>query len=158
MVEVGEAAPEFCLPDSDEQEVCSSSYRGSWVVLYFYPRDNTSGCTREAVDFTAALPELQKMKAKVVGISKDLPASHRKFRESHGLAVLLLSDADHQVMQNYGVWALKKMYGKESYGVVRSTFLIDPQGNVASIWRSVKVKGHVDAVMKKLEQLTGKTV
>ncbi len=158
MVEVGEAAPEFCLPDSDEQEVCSSSYRGEWLILYFYPRDNTSGCTQEAVDFTAALPELQKMKAKVVGISRDSAASHRKFRELHGLGVLLLSDADHQVMQNYGVWAKKKMYGKESYGVVRSTFLIDPQGNVASIWRSVKVKGHMDAVMKRLEQLTGKPV
>ena len=111
----------------------------------------TSGCTREAVDFTAALPALRGLGAEVLGISRDSPASHRKFAEQHGLGVKLASDQDHKVTEAYGVWALKKMYGKESYGVVRSTYLIDPQGKIARIWRKVAVKGHVDAVRKSLQ-------
>ena len=112
MVEVGDAAPEFCLPASASREVCLESFQGQWLVLYFYPRDNTSGCTREAVDFTAALPALREMGAEVVGISRDSPASHGKFAEKHSLQVLLLSDQDHKVTEAYGAWALKKMYGK----------------------------------------------
>ena len=146
MVEVGDAAPEFCLPGApgaSNQAVCLKSYQGKWLVLYFYPKDNTSGCTREAVDFTAALPALHELDAEVVGISRDSPASHGKFAEKHGLqVVLLLSDQDHKVTEAYGAWALKKMYGKESFGVVRSTFLIDPKGRIARIWRKVKVEGH----------------
>ena len=133
--------------------VCLESYLGKWLVLYFYPKDNTSGCTREAVDFTAALPVLQELGADVVGISRDSPASHGKFAEKHGLKVLLLSDQDHKVTEAYGAWALKKMYGKESFGVVRSTFLIDPKGRIARIWRKVKVEGHADIVMKNLQDL-----
>jgi peroxiredoxin Q/BCP len=151
MVEVGDAAPEFCLPADDEQEVCLDSYRGKWVVLYFYPKDNTSGCTREALDFTAALYSLHGLGADVLGISRDSPASHRKFADNHGLKVKLLSDPDRKVMEAYGVWSLKKMYGREGYGVVRSTFLIDPDGHIAQIWRSVKVKGHIEAVVKALK-------
>ncbi|MGA9098409.1 MAG: thioredoxin-dependent thiol peroxidase [Methanotrichaceae archaeon] len=151
MVEVGDAAPEFCLPAGDEQEVCLNSYRGKWVVLYFYPKDNTSGCTREAMGFTAALNSIHASGAEVLGVSRDSPESHRKFAEKNGLKVKLLSDSDHKVMDAYGVWALKKMYGKEGYGVVRSTFLISPDGHIAQIWRSVKVKGHVEAVIKTLE-------
>lgn len=150
MVEVGDAAPEFCLPASDEQEICLNSYRGKWVILYFYPKDNTSGCTREAVDFTAALDAIHTLGADVLGISRDTPASHRKFVEKHGLKVKLLSDPDHKVIDAYGVWALKKMYGREGYGVIRSTFLIDPDRRIAHIWRSVKVKGHVEAVVNTL--------
>jgi peroxiredoxin Q/BCP len=153
MVEVGDTAPEFCLPGGDEQEICLKSYQGKWLVLYFYPKDNTSGCTREAVDFTAALPALRDLGAEVVGISRDSPASHRKFAEKHGLGVKLASDQDHKVTEAYGAWALKKMYGKENYGVVRSTFLINPQGKIARIWRKVAVKGHVDAVIKSLQDL-----
>ena len=148
MVEVGDMAPEFCLPGGDEQETCLKSYQGKWLVLYFYPKDNTSGCTREAVDFTDALPALRGMGAEVLGISRDSPASHRKFAEQHGLGVKLASDQDHKVTEAYGAWVSQKMYGKESYGVVRSTFLIDPQGKIARIWRKVAVKGHVDAVRR----------
>jgi peroxiredoxin Q/BCP len=153
MAEVGDVAPEFCLPAVDEQEVCLSSFRGKWVVIYFYPKDNTSGCTQEAVDFTTALDALHALGAEVFGISRDSLESHRKFAEKHGLKLKLLSDPDHKVMEAYGVWALKKMYGQEKYGVVRSTFLIGPGGRIAYIWRSVKVKGHLEAVVKNLEKL-----
>jgi peroxiredoxin Q/BCP len=153
MVEVKDIAPDFCLPDYSEQEVCLSSYRDKWVVLYFYPRDNTSGCTREAQDFTAAKDALGLLGAEIIGVSPDSPASHKKFAEKHGLNIKLLSDIDHRVMESYGVWAKKKMYGRESFGVVRSTFLIDQQGRIASMWKSVKVKGHVEKVVKKLEEL-----
>jgi peroxiredoxin Q/BCP len=108
------------------------------------------------VDFTAALPHLQDLGAAVLGVSRDSPASHRKFAEKHGLKVTLVSDQDHKVTEAYGAWSLKKMYGKESYGVVRSTFLIDPQGKVAHVWKKVSVKGHADAVAKKLEELVQK--
>ena len=131
MVEIGDAAPQFCLPGTEGQEVCLDDFKGKWLVLYFYPKDNTSGCTREAVDFTLALPTLINLGAEVLGISRDSPASHKKFAEKHDLRIKLASDADHKVTEAYGAWALKKMYGKESYGVVRSTFLIDPQGKVA---------------------------
>jgi thioredoxin-dependent peroxiredoxin len=154
MVEVGHDAPDFCLPAGEEEEVWLNSFRGKWVVLYFYPKDNTSGCTQEAVDFTAALDALHALGADVLGISRDSPASHGKFAEKHGLKVKLLSDPDHKVMDAYGVWALKKMYGQEKYGVVRSTFLIGPDGLIARIWRSVKVKGHVEAVVKNLKGFT----
>jgi len=153
MVEIGDLAPLFCLPGGDEQEVCLKSYLGKWLVLYFYPRDNTSGCTREAVDFTDALPVLRDLGAQVLGISRDSPASHRKFVERHSLGVKLASDQEHKVTEDYGAWALRKMYGKESYGVVRSTFLIDPQGKIAHIWKKVAVKGHAGAVVKRLQDL-----
>lgn len=153
MVEMGDAAPQFCLPGMDGQEACLDDFRGKWLVLYFYPKDNTSGCTREAVDFTQALPILKSLGAEVLGISRDSPASHKKFTEKHSLEIKLASDADHKVTEAYGAWALKKMYGKESYGTVRSTFLIDPQGKVAHAWKKVSVKGHAEAVAEKLRQI-----
>ena len=153
MVEVGDVAPQFCLPGGGEEKICLKSYQGKWLVLYFYPRDNTSGCTREAVDFTATLPVLRDLGGEVLGVSRDSPASHKKFAEKHGLGVKLASDQDHKVTEAYGAWALKKMYGKGSYSVVRSTFLIDPQGKIACIWRKVAVKGHVDAVIKALQTI-----
>ncbi len=153
MIQIGDAAPEFCLHDGGDEEICLKSYRGKWIVLYFYPKDNTSGCTREAMDFTAALDSLHALEAEVLGVSRDSPESHRKFAEKHDLKITLLSDPDHQVMEEYGVWALKKMYGREGFGVIRSTFLIDPEGRIVRIWRSVKVKGHVDAVVKSLKDL-----
>lgn len=152
MVEVGDAAPEFCLPADDEQKVCLNVFRGKWVVLYFYPKDNTSGCTREAVDFTNALDAFHALGAEVLGISRDSLASHRNFAAKYDLKVNLLSDPDHKVMDAYGVWALKKIYGQEKYGVVRSTFLIGPEGRIAYIWRSVNVKGHVETVVRNLEK------
>ncbi|NPV62229.1 MAG: peroxiredoxin [Methanotrichaceae archaeon] len=153
MLIAGEAAPDFCLQDDDLQEACLHSYLGRWLVLYFYPRDNTSGCTREALDFTAAKATFQVLGADVVAISPDSSASHRKFREKHDLKIRLLSDSDHEVMEAYDVWAKKKTFGRESYGVLRSTFLIDPNGDIARIWRSVKVKGHVDEVIETLKAL-----
>jgi peroxiredoxin Q/BCP len=157
MVEVGENAPDFCLQDGDEKEICLESYQGKWIVLYFYPKDNTSGCTREAMYFTVALQDLQSLGAEVLGVSRDLPASHREFANKHGLRVKLASDQDHKVMEAYGAWALKKIYGKESFGVVRSTFLINPHGIIAHIWRKVAVKGHVNSVIKTLQDLNSKS-
>jgi len=153
MVEIGDAAPQFCLPGGDGQEVCLNDFQGKWLVLYFYPKDNTSGCTREAVDFTAALPALRGLGAEVLGVSRDSPASHRKFAEKHDLSLKLASDQEHKVTEAYGAWALKKMYGKESFGVVRSTFLIDPQGVLRAEWRGIKVAGHVDEVLKAAKNL-----
>ncbi len=154
-VKVGQPAPDFCLPDQDGQEVCLHHLRGAWVVLYFYPKDNTSGCTREAVDFTQHLDEFQRLGAVVLGVSPDSVQSHRRFREKHGLRVRLLSDPDHQVLDMYGVWQLKRMYGREYWGVVRTTVLIAPDGRIAWVWPKVKVKGHVDAVLQKLRELQG---
>ena len=155
MVEVGDIAPDFCLPMAAGEEFCLKNRKG-WLVLYFYPKDNTSGCTREAKDFTTHLPEFQKLGAEVAGISRDSPATHEKFAAKHGLGVKLLSDPEHRVTEAYGAWALKKMYGKESYGVIRSTFIIDPEGRVAHIWRRVKVDGHANAVIEMLQKLQGK--
>jgi len=152
-VHVGEEAPHFCLHDKDNKEICLSNFKGKWVVLYFYPRDNTSGCTREAVEFTSALGEFEKLNTVVLGVSADSVESHQKFAEKHSLKVVLLSDEAHEVLETYGVWQLKKLYGKEFWGTVRSTFLIDPEGNVAHVWRTVKVKGHVEAVKRRIVKL-----
>ncbi len=158
VVEVGQPAPDFCLPDQDDREVCLHDLRGSWVVLYFYPKDNTSGCTREAVDFSSHLEEFDGLGAVVLGVSPDSTASHRRFREKHGLRVRLLSDPEHTVLEAYGVWQLKRMYGREYWGVVRTTVLIDPQGRVAWVWPKVRVKGHAEAVLQKLRELRGESL
>ncbi len=152
-VEIGQPAPDFCLPDQDEQEVCLHDLRGSWVVIYFYPKDNTSGCTREAVEFTRHLDAFERLGAVVLGISPDSVQSHRRFREKHGLRVRLLSDLDRRVLNAYGVWQLKRMYGREYWGVVRTTVLVDPDGRVAWVWSKVKVKGHAETVLQKLQEL-----
>lgn len=146
-------AAAFCLPDEEGKKVCLKDFRGKWVVLYFYPKDNTSGCTMEAVDFTDYSNKFEKMNAVIIGISPDSPKSHVKFMEKHGLKIKLLSDESHDVLEKYGVWQLKKMYGREYYGVVRSTFLISPEGEIEHEWRKVRVKGHVEEVLKKLEEL-----
>ena len=155
MVEIGKKAPEFCLPDQDGNEVCLKDFRGKWVVLYFYPKDNTSGCTREAIDFTENLKDFEELDAVVLGVSKDSVKSHKNFMEKHGLKITLLSDPEHKVIEAYGAWKLKKRYGREYFGTERSTFLIDPDGIVRFIWRNVKVKGHVEEVKNKLKELKG---
>ena len=155
-LQIGDAAPSFCLKNHEEHNVCLEDFKGKWIVLYFYPRDNTPGCTLEAKEFTAHLGEFKDVGAEVIGISPDSCQSHKRFIEKHNLKVTLLSDPEHEVLQKYGVWQLKKMYGKTYYGVVRSTFLIDPDGKIAYIWRKVRVKGHVDAVKKKLQELKEK--
>jgi peroxiredoxin Q/BCP len=149
----GESAPDFCLSDTEQNQVCLNDFQGKWVVLYFYPKDNTSGCTLEAINFTKAIAEFEKLNAAVVGISPDSVKSHCNFRDKHELKVTLLSDPDHKALESYGVWSLKKMYGKEYFGVVRSTFLIDPEGRIAEIWRKVNVPGHIETVLKKLQAL-----
>lgn len=153
-LKIGDFAPDFCLPDKDNKEACLRDFKGtSWVILYFYPRDNTSGCTREAVDFTEALDEFEKLNTIVLGVSADSVESHSKFAAKYKLKVALLSDGDHEVLEKYGVWQLKKLYGREFWGVIRSTFLIDPKGKIAYVWPRVKVKGHVEAVKRRLMEL-----
>jgi peroxiredoxin Q/BCP len=146
-------ALEFCLPDQDGNQVCLKDFAGKWVILYFYPKDMTKGCTLEAIDFSSAIPEFDEMNAVILGVSPDSIASHQKFRAKEDLHVTLLSDPDHSVLEKYGVWQLKKMYGREYYGVVRSTFLIDPEAAIAHSWLKVRVKGHVEAVKNKLREL-----
>lgn len=155
-LKVGDRAPDFCLPDQNGNEICLRDFKGRWVMLYFYPKDNTKGCTMKALDFTRMLDDFKKLDAVVIGISPDSIESHQRFIKKHGLKVTLLSDTDHKVLELYGVWQLKKMYGREYYGVVRSTFLIDPEGKIACIWRKVRVKGHVEEVKRVLEELQSK--
>jgi peroxiredoxin Q/BCP len=151
---VGDTAPSFCLPDQNGKDVCLEEYRGKWVVLYFYPKDNTKGCTLEALGFTMNREEFETLGAVILGISPDSVKSHQSFCDKHGLTITLLSDPEHEILEKYNVWQLKKMYGREFYGVVRSTFLVDGDGRVAHIWKNVRVKGHVDAVKVKLVDLS----
>src|ERR1041384_2826698 len=141
-IDAGAKAPAFSLPDQDGKTVRLADLKGRWVVLYFYPKDDTPGCTTEACDFTAGIEEFESMDADVLGVSPDGPASHRKFIEKHRLRVTLLSDPDHQVMEKYGAWGEKNMYGKISEGVIRTTLLIDPRGTVSHRWSRVKAAGH----------------
>lgn len=152
-LKIGDKAPGFCLPDQDDKETCLADYKGKWVVLYFYPKDNTSGCTLEAVDFTTVKKDLEAKNTVVLGVSRDSIKSHQNFIAKQQLTITLLSDPDHKVIEAYGAWQLKKMYGKESYGIVRSTFLIDPAGKIAFAWPTVKAKGHVEKVVRKIEEL-----
>jgi len=155
MLEIGQKAPDFCLPNQDSEEICLRDLRGSWVVLYFYPKDNTPGCTTEALDFSAHLSEFEALGATVLGVSPDSVKKHQNFIAKKELKVTLLSDEDKEVLEEYGVWQLKKNYGREYMGVVRTTYLIDPDGNIAYVWPKVRVKGHVEAVREKLAELRG---
>ena len=152
---IGDKAPEFCLPDAEKGQVCLKDHRGKWVVLYFYPKDNTKGCTMEALEFTVSEDDFNARGAVVIGVSPDSPESHTKFIEKHELSITLLSDTEKEILTGYGVWQKKKMYGREYMGVVRSTFLIDPEAKISYIWPKVKVAGHADAVMEKLVELQG---
>lgn len=149
---VGSPAPAFTLPDQDGNPVSLQELQGRWVVLYFYPKDDTPGCTTEACDFTAGLKDFEGLNAVVLGCSPDHAASHRKFIAKHGLKITLLSDTDHQVMERYGAWGEKKMYGKTTQGVIRSTVLIDPAGQVAHHWKNVRAAGHAEQVRNKLAE------
>ncbi len=152
MAEEGEMAPDFDLPTEDGR-IRLSKLRGKPVVVYFYPKDDTSGCTAEARDFSALYPEFKAAGAEVVGISPDSPTSHGKFRKKHDLSVALASDEDKAVAQAYGVWVEKSMYGRKYMGVERSTFLIDKAGRIAKSWRKVKVPKHAQDVLKFLNNL-----
>jgi thioredoxin-dependent peroxiredoxin len=155
MVQDGKAAPEFELPTGDGTSVKLTKLRGKTVVLYFYPKDDTSGCTVEAKDFTSLAQEFKAAGAEVIGISPDSVASHQKFANKHGLDVRLAADEDKVVATTYGVWVEKSMYGRKYMGVERSTFLIDKAGKVVQSWRKVKIPGHADAVLAAVKALKG---
>ena len=151
MLEAGMKAPEFTLPDKDGNLVSLSQFRGRRVVLYFYPKDNTPGCTRQACAFAAAWQEFRDLDAVVIGISRDSQASHQKFAEKHSLPFLLLSDPELQAIQAYGVWQEKKRYGKVSMGVVRTTFLIDGDGVIRQVMHKVKPDTNAAQVLEALQ-------
>lgn len=153
MLEIGNKAPEFSLINQDNKSVSLKDFAGKWLVLYFYPRDNTPGCTLEAKDFTCHVDEFKKLEAEVVGVSKDSVKSHNNFISKYDLGVDLLVDENHEIMEKYGVWQLKKMYGRESMGVVRSTFIIDPDGKISNAWYKVRAKGHAEKVLQELKEL-----
>ncbi len=151
---VGDLAPAFSLPADDDSTVSLADHRGKWVVVYFYPRDNTPGCTTEACGFRDRHDELRGAdQAEVFGVSGDSIKSHVRFRDKYELPFRLLSDADHSMMTAWGVWGEKKNYGRTYMGVIRSTFIVDPAGVIAAAWTKVRVKGHVDAVMTRLAEL-----
>ncbi len=153
MLEIGSKAPEFCLPNEDETEICLRDLAGKWVVLYFYPKDNTPGCTTEACDFTADKKAFEDAGAVVLGCSPDSPKRHQNFIAKQNLDITLLSDPDKKVLKEYGAWGLKKSFGKEVEGVIRSTVIIDPEGHIVEVYRNVKVKEHTKEVMEKLKGL-----
>ena len=149
-------AIDFCLPNQDGVEICLRDLRGKWIVLYFYPKDNTPGCTTEAKEFSELLPEFEKLNAVVIGVSPDSPKRHCNFIEKHDLKILLLSDEEKKVIKKFGAWGIKKMYGKEYEGVIRSTFIINPDGEVVKEYKKVKAKGHASKVLEDLKELQGK--
>jgi len=162
-MEIGDNIIDFCLPDNENKNFCLKDFSKKWVVVYFYPKDNTSGCTKEAIDFTEKKHDFAQKNAEIIGISPDKQESHTKFIIKHNLGILLLSDTEKEVMKNYGAWGLKKNYGKEYEGVIRSTFLINPEGKIAYKWKNVKVQQkrkdgivkHADKVFEKLVDLQG---
>lgn len=147
MLEKGKKAPAFTLLDSNENKVKLSDFTGKKVVLYFYPKDNTSGCTKEAIEFTELLKKFEDKNTVILGVSPDSAASHKKFIEKHDLKVTLLSDPEKKVLEKYGAWQLKKMYGREYMGVVRSTYVIDEKGKIAEVFNKVRAAGHAQKVM-----------
>jgi thioredoxin-dependent peroxiredoxin len=155
-MEVGAAAPKFTAQDRSGKDISLEDFTDRWVVLYFYPKDNTPGCTTEAIEFSSKLAEFQSLNAQIIGISPDSIASHGKFITKYNLEILLLSDPEHQIAEQYQVWQLKKFMGKEYMGIIRSTFLIDPTGNIAQIWSNVRVKDHVEKVLVELKQIGSK--
>ena len=152
MTKPGSNAPAFTL-DSEDGPLSLKDFAGRKLVLYFYPKDDTSGCTREAIDFTGLLPEFEKADTAVLGVSKDTVAKHGKFRTKHGLGVKLGSDPDAKVIDAYGVWVEKTLYGRKYMGIERATFLIGRDGKIAEAWHNVKVPGHAEAVLKAAQAL-----
>jgi peroxiredoxin Q/BCP len=153
-IEAGQRAPAFTLPADDGQRVRLADLKGQPVVLYFYPRDDTPGCTREACAFRDQQAKLKKLGAVVLGVSADSSESHGKFRDKYRLNFPLLADVDHQVAEKYGAWREKNMYGKKSMGIQRSTFLIGPDGKVVKVWKQVKVDGHDEQVLAAVRELS----
>ncbi|DAB30756.1 MAG TPA: thioredoxin-dependent thiol peroxidase [Sulfurimonas sp. UBA12504] len=155
MIQIDTKAPEFCLPNQDDIEICLRDLKGKWIVLYFYPKDSTPGCTTEACEFSEAAPDFSELDAIIIGVSADSTKRHRNFIEKQALTITLLSDEDTSMMQSYGVWQMKKNYGKEYMGIVRTTLIIDPDGVVKALWENVKVKEHVAKVQIEFTRLQG---
>jgi peroxiredoxin Q/BCP len=155
MLEVGKQAPNFTLESHTGGTVAKKDLAGKWAVLYFYPKDSTPGCTTEACDFRDNMKRLEKAGAAVYGVSADSLKSHGKFATAQELSFPLLSDPDKKMIQDYDAWGEKKMYGRSTMGIIRSTVLIDPKGVVREHWKPVKVAGHVDAVLARLKELAG---
>ena len=150
-MDIGEQAPDFTLPDASGNLVKLSDYRGKRVVLYFYPKDNTPACTQEACDFRDSKEAFDLLDTVIIGVSTDPVGSHSRFVAKHGLPFVLLSDEEHEVAEQYGVWQLKQNYGKTYMGIVRSTFLIDRDGKLMKAWNKVRVKGHVEEALAYLK-------
>lgn len=151
-MEIGKKAPDFSLPGSEGETVRLSDFLGKKVILYFYPKDMTPGCTTEACDFRDRHQDFSDQNAVIIGISPDPVSRHGKFKEKHGLPFLLLADEDHQAAEAYDVWKLKKNFGKEYMGIERSTFVIDEEGTLVKEWRKVKVQGHADEALAFLKE------
>lgn len=152
-LKIGSKAPAISLPDQNGKIQKLSDYLGQWVLVYFYPKDDTPGCTTEACSLQDNLPKLGKLKAKVFGISTDSVASHKKFAEKFKLTFTLLADVDKKVVEKYGVWAEKSMYGRKYFGVLRNSYLIDPQGKIVKIYEKVKPATHAEEVLEDLKTL-----
>ncbi len=152
MVNEGEEAPDFTLQADDEREVSLSDYRGKRIVLYFYPKDGTPGCTREATEFRDLMKEFEKEDSVILGVSKDSVKSHQKFKQKHDLPFTLLSDPEGKVLDLYGVWKKKSLYGRTFMGTERTTFLIDEKGVITKIYRKVKAKGHAQICLLDLKR------
>jgi thioredoxin-dependent peroxiredoxin len=148
-------APAFCLPAPDIPEVCLDQFKGTWIVLYFYPRDNTPGCTIEAMQFNASLEKFAGLGAQVIGVSGDSIESHRDFAAKHSLKFLILSDAEHTVLKAYDSWKPLSVAGREFFGTQRDTFLINPAGTIVAVWRKVSPRGHADEVKAVLLGMKG---
>ncbi len=153
-MEVGDKFPDFVLQDENGEEFDSKQLEGVRYVIYFYPKDNTSGCTRQAIAFTENLPKFMMRNIPVIGVSKDSVASHRKFMDSKELKIKLLSDPEHTLLEAAGAWGTKVMYGKETTGTIRTTFIVGKDGKVEAVWKRVKVDGHVEKVLDKAISLT----
>jgi len=153
----GKKAPAFSMPTDGGGKVALKDLKGQNVVLYFYPKDDTSGCTREGIEFSEAIAKFKRAGAVVIGVSKDSVAKHDKFKDKHGLKVILGADEEGKVVEAYGAWVEKSMYGRKYMGIDRSTFLIDGAGKIRRIWRKVKVPGHVDEVLDAVKALAKAT-
>jgi peroxiredoxin Q/BCP len=152
MIEIGNKAPNFKLASSNGETISLNSFKDKNVLIYFYPKDSTPGCTKQAIGFTEHADEFEKRNTIVLGISPDSLASHEKFIKKHNLNVILLADEEKQAIESYGVWKEKKMYGRTFMGVERSTFLVDRTGTVKAIWRKVKVAKHIQEVLEELDK------
>ena len=150
---VGDKAPDFTLPGEDGKQHSLADYTGKWVLLYFYPKDDTAGCTKQACSLRDEFPKFKKMKAEVVGVSTDSVGSHGKFADKYELPFTLLADMEKGLVKLYGVWGKKKFMGREYMGTLRTSFLIDPKGNIAKIYEAVKPEEHAEEVLEDLKQL-----